>query len=92
MKKFIFGLSCLAIIFICTLNIKSSLSMSNQFGYSSLTDLISLNTASAEEGDEKCKGFTCDDAGGQSQTTGVDSSGKVYCCGSSSPMSGNKEI
>ena len=88
-KKIIFGLSCLAIATVCTLNVQSSLNISNELGYNSLVDLITLNSASAEEGGGNCSGSTCDSANGLEYGY-FELNGKGTCCGSSSTSAGSK--
>lgn len=89
MKKNIFGLSILVIVVICTLNVQNSLSISNELGYSSLEDLITLNSASAETGSASCTGSTCDDAN-DNHYSYIESNGKGYCCGGASETAGKK--
>lgn len=81
---------CFALVAICILSIKSSLNLTNELGYSSLKDLIILNSASAEEGGgDGCTGSPCDVVNGNYKNTYVTQSA-VYCCGATSMISGNK--
>lgn len=90
MKKIIFGLSCVAIVTICTLNVQNSLKASNELGYSSLTDLMMINSASAEESAPSCSGATCADANDLHYGY-FELNGKGTCCGSSATTSGSKQ-
>lgn len=88
-KKIIFALSCMAIITICTLNVRNSLSIANELGYSNFANLLTLNSASAEEGGGSCTGGVCDQANGHRYST-IEVNGTSTCCGAKSTTSGDK--
>lgn len=86
----LFGLSCMAIVTICTLNVQSSLNTSNEIGYSSLESLITLNRASAEEAGGNCTGAVCEQANGHYYNY-IETDGKGICCGSVSTVRGDQK-
>jgi hypothetical protein len=90
-KRIILGLSILAISTICTINVQSTFSMSNELGYASIADLITLNSANAESDGEECNGNACTQVQGNDQGDGTDFRGDTKCCADAF-SSGKKSI
>lgn len=91
-KKITSVLFIIAIVTVCALNVQKVTKMSENLGYSSLSDMITLSVASANEIDEidtTCVGSTCDNANGYSYSTHM--VGKyITCCGVLFTLPGNK--
>ncbi len=88
--KFILVLSSLIIVTICTLNVQNSFITAKRAGYSSLFDIITLNTAKASIPAPDCNGEDCDDANGNKYNTGGIGN-KIRCCGVADEERGKQE-
>lgn len=88
-RKIVFILSCITIITICALNVRNSLSITSELDYSNFEDLLTLNSASAEEAGSNCTGTPCTTGNGIKYTDFV-LNGTRTCCALASEISGNK--
>ncbi len=88
--KFILVLSSLIIVTICTLNIQNSFITAKRAGYSSLIDIITLNTAKASIPTPDCNGEDCDDANDNKYNT-LTIGNKITCCGAAWMTRGKQE-
>lgn len=81
-KKISTGLFILAIGLLSTYNVNKCFSTSNEIGFTSLSDIVQLNTALAEDSNAgtNCTGSKCDDANGNKYNY-LETGGQHWCCG-----------